>query len=96
MSFALNDDRLRCPVCNDRIGVYERIVVRRGDAVGTTSLLRDPRLGQDGEECFHDACHRFVEDCEAGADCCRPSTRPVGLVRARPSATSTVDEPRTP
>lgn len=57
-------ERLCCPVCGHRLGLYEPIVVRRNGTLGTTSLLRDPRLGRDGEECFHDACYQYVADYE--------------------------------
>jgi hypothetical protein len=41
-----------CPVWGDRLGIYERIVVRRNGNLGTISLLREPRLGRAGEECW--------------------------------------------
>jgi hypothetical protein len=39
---------LRCPVCNDAIGVYEVVLVLDGDDSRTSSIAREPEL-QDGE-----------------------------------------------
>lgn len=45
-----------CPVCHDRMGVYEPILVAGEDAGTTTSLAREPRLRGETRELVHLGC----------------------------------------
>lgn len=43
----MRDWRLRCPVCEDVIGVYEPIIVLQDGVFRGSSLLNEPILGDD-------------------------------------------------
>ena len=47
--------RLRCPVCDDVIGVYEPIVVLEPGGLRHTSILNEPMLDSD-QIVMHRAC----------------------------------------
>ncbi len=49
------DHRLRCPVCDDVIGVYEPIVVLEPGGLRHTSILNEPMLDSD-QIVMHRAC----------------------------------------
>jgi hypothetical protein len=53
-----SEPQLICPVCHDRIGVYEPIVVVGEDTRRTTSLAKEPELRHAGRELVHLACSR--------------------------------------
>lgn len=59
-----------CEVCNDAVGVYERIIAfdRKGQRV--TSLAREPELSSsDSTRFVHEACasayHPYAPDAQA-------------------------------
>jgi hypothetical protein len=56
----MRDQRLRCAICDDIIGVYEPIAVRDGSGLRHTSLLNEPALTAE-----HGPMHR---DCALGAE----------------------------
>ena len=43
----MRDQRLRCAVCEDVIGVYEPIMVLEDSQLRVTSWLNEPELGCD-------------------------------------------------
>ena len=43
----VTDQRLRCAICEDVIGVYEPIMVLDGSQLRQTSWLNEPTLGSD-------------------------------------------------
>lgn len=57
---AMRDQRLRCAICDDIIGVYEPVMVRDGAELRRTSLLNDPGLTAE-----HGPMHR---DCAVAGE----------------------------
>jgi hypothetical protein len=53
------DERLRCAVCEDVIGVYEPIVVLEAGAFRHSSLLDEPILSSD-QVLMHRECARSL------------------------------------
>ena len=50
------DDRLRCALCGDVIGVYEPLVVRDDAGLRETSIAREPTVPALCDEGFHRGC----------------------------------------
>jgi hypothetical protein len=55
----VRDQRLRCPVCEEVIGVYEPIVVVEGGAWRRTSMLNEPMLDSD-QTVMHHHCAQSI------------------------------------
>jgi hypothetical protein len=49
-----------CPVCADRIGVYEPVAVLGNAAWRRTSIAREPLLEASGARIVHYACMPFL------------------------------------
>lgn len=48
---------VRCQHCDERIGVYEALVMLSGDVARRTSRAADPRLDDAPGRVFHAACY---------------------------------------
>lgn len=59
------DEFVVCPMCGDRIGVYEPMIVITPYGARRTSRARDPQLAESGEILLHDGCYG-VEPYERG------------------------------
>jgi hypothetical protein len=49
-----------CPVCGDRIGIYEQTVAIRGDEIRLTSRGREPLLTFEDADLLHRGCYAAV------------------------------------
>jgi hypothetical protein len=54
-----------CPLCGDRIGVYEPMIVITPYGARRTSRAREPQLPRTGAILLHDGCYG-IEPYERG------------------------------
>jgi hypothetical protein len=52
----MRDERLRCPICDDVIGIYEPVVVIDQCRARHTSLTKEPSLGHGEQIVMHRHC----------------------------------------
>jgi hypothetical protein len=55
-------DVCTCSICGEALGVYERVLVIGTDSARSTSLAREPDVGDDGATVIHRDCAPRISD----------------------------------